>query len=57
MTVDLGHAVLQASEDPVETDLVLVCELCESVVCTAQHSDTLEVLVLMYQDHACVRGA
>lgn len=42
---ELDSFRLQASDDPVKTDLELVCTTCGERICDAEHGDSLAVLV------------
>ena len=47
----LGQFRLQASDDPVKTDLELTCQRCGMHVCDVEHGDTLLVLVETAERH------
>lgn len=53
MPADLSRIVLRCSNDPVKTDLEVICERCGGHLCDAEHGDTLKVLVAVATEHIC----
>lgn len=51
--IDTDRFFLTRSEDPVKTDLELVCRWCQSTLCDAEDGDDLAVLVSMCREHWC----
>lgn len=50
---DLSTFEFRASEDPVKTDLELICTRCGEHLCDAEHGDNLSVLARVAENHAC----
>lgn len=48
---DLSHFELRVADDPIKTDLELVCVDCGEHVCDAQHGDTLAILAEVVSTH------
>ena len=50
-TWSLDDVTLTASDDPVKTDLEVICLICSEHLCDAQSEDSLAVLVAVAEDH------
>lgn len=48
---DLSRYEARASDDPVKTDLELMCEDCGEHLCDIEHGDSIAVLVSVCNDH------
>ena len=49
----MTNAVLRVSQDPAKVDLELVCDVCETHLCDAEHGDELATLVSVAESHRC----
>lgn len=55
MKQPLTNIQLTRSDDPVKTDLEVICLGCGAHLCDAQDGDTLAILVEMAAEHDCGR--